>query len=76
MYTWARALVFTKNRGHRIITFEQAHKQAEGQAESRPDDTPEIERTTPPATTGRISGDGPPGDRTAEQVPAAGRDAG
>ena len=33
MYTWARALVFTKNRGHRIITFEQAHKAAEG---SRP----------------------------------------
>jgi NADH dehydrogenase len=76
MYTWARALVFTKNRGHRIITFEQAHKQAEGQAESRPDDTPEIERTTPPATTGRISGDVPPGDRAAAQVPAAGRDAG
>jgi NADH:ubiquinone reductase (H+-translocating) len=24
MYTWLRALVFSKNRGHRIITFEQA----------------------------------------------------
>ena len=24
MYTWGRALAFTKNRGHRIITFEQA----------------------------------------------------
>jgi NADH dehydrogenase len=24
VYTWLRALVFTKNRGHRIITFEQA----------------------------------------------------
>ena len=36
MYTWARALVFTKNRGHRIITFEQAHKQAENRAQ--PDD--------------------------------------
>jgi NADH dehydrogenase len=28
LYTWLRALVFTKNRGHRIITFEQAHEQA------------------------------------------------
>ncbi len=27
LYTWLRALVFTKNRGHRIITFEQAHEQ-------------------------------------------------
>jgi NADH dehydrogenase len=25
IYTWLRALVFTKNRGHRIITFEQAN---------------------------------------------------
>jgi NADH:ubiquinone reductase (H+-translocating) len=24
MYTWARALTFTKNRAHRVITFEQA----------------------------------------------------
>ena len=29
LYTWFRALVFTKNRGHRIITFEQAHDQAQ-----------------------------------------------
>jgi NADH:ubiquinone reductase (H+-translocating) len=29
LYTWLRALVFTKNRGHRIITFEQAHEQAQ-----------------------------------------------
>jgi NADH dehydrogenase len=25
MYTWGRALYFAKNRGHRIISFEQAH---------------------------------------------------
>jgi NADH:ubiquinone reductase (H+-translocating) len=25
MYTWARALVFSKNRGHRIISYEQAN---------------------------------------------------
>ncbi len=29
IYTWARALTFSRNRGHRIITFEQAHEQAE-----------------------------------------------
>lgn len=29
LYTWARALTFSANRGHRIITFEQAHQQAE-----------------------------------------------
>jgi NADH dehydrogenase len=26
LYSWLRALVFTKNHGHRIITFEQAHE--------------------------------------------------
>jgi NADH dehydrogenase len=29
LYTWARALTFSRNRGHRIITFEQAGEQAE-----------------------------------------------
>jgi NADH dehydrogenase len=29
LYTWARALTFSANRGHRIITFDQAHQQAE-----------------------------------------------
>jgi NADH:ubiquinone reductase (H+-translocating) len=71
MYTWARALVFTKNRGHRIITFEQAHKQAENRAQP---DIPEIEQNRPPAT-GRIEGT-PTGDKPAEQVSSAGRDAG
>ena len=73
MYTWARALVFTKNRGHRIITFEQAHKQAEGQAESHADDTLAIEHEKAPAT-GTIEGHLPPGDTPAEPVPSAGRD--
>jgi NADH dehydrogenase len=35
LYTWLRALVFSKNRGHRIITFEQAHDQAQ-EHERRP----------------------------------------
>jgi NADH dehydrogenase len=29
IYTWARALTFSANRGHRIITFEQANQRAE-----------------------------------------------
>jgi NADH dehydrogenase len=29
IYTWARALTFSTNRGHRIITFEQANQRAE-----------------------------------------------
>jgi NADH:ubiquinone reductase (H+-translocating) len=45
LYTWFRALVFTKNRGHRIITFEQAHEQAEDPAGDRA-----VERPNPPAT--------------------------
>lgn len=28
IYTWARALTFSRNRGHRIITFDQANRQA------------------------------------------------
>jgi NADH dehydrogenase len=62
MYTWARALVFTKNRGHRIITFEQAHLQAENRAQ--PVD-PEIEQAESTAT-GSISGHLPPGDQPAD----------
>jgi NADH dehydrogenase len=29
LYTWMRALIFSKNRGHRIITFEDAQEQAQ-----------------------------------------------
>jgi NADH dehydrogenase len=75
MYTWARALVFTKNRGHRIITFEQAHTQVEHHPQP-PKDTPVIEQSVPPATGTIESGPLPPGDRSAEQVPAAGRETG
>jgi NADH dehydrogenase len=73
MYTWARALVFTKNRGHRIITFEQAHSQVEHHAQPQ---RPAIDEATPPATGTVPSDPLPPGDRSAEQVPAAGREAG
>jgi len=73
LYTWARALVFTKNRGHRIITFEQAHSQVEHHA---PPERPAIDQANPPATGTAPAGSLPPGDRPAEQVPAAGREAG
>jgi NADH dehydrogenase len=29
IYTWARALTFSNNRGHRIITYQETHKRAE-----------------------------------------------
>jgi NADH dehydrogenase len=32
IYTWARALTFSHNRGHRIITFQEAHQRAEDAA--------------------------------------------
>jgi NADH dehydrogenase len=71
LYTWARALVFTKNRGHRIITFEQAHDTVE----HTPHDTaPAVEKATPPAAGALPSGPLPPGDKEAEQVPAAGHE--
>lgn len=35
LYTWMRALVLTKNRGHRVITFEQAHEQAQASHRDR-----------------------------------------
>jgi NADH dehydrogenase len=46
IYTWARALTFSHNRGHRIITFEQAREQATEH------DHPAVGSTspTPPAT--------------------------
>jgi NADH:ubiquinone reductase (H+-translocating) len=70
MYTWARALVFTKNRGHRIITFEQAHEQTEHTVKS---EAPAVEAANPPATGTIESGPTPPGTRQAE--PVTGRDA-
>jgi NADH dehydrogenase len=41
LYTWLRALVFSKNRGHRIITFEQAHDQAQ-EHNDRPSRTDDV----------------------------------
>jgi NADH:ubiquinone reductase (H+-translocating) len=73
LYTWARALWFSHNRGHRIITFEQAHSQVEHA--DRPA-APAIEKSVPPATGTVPSGPLPPGDRATEQVPAAGRETG
>ena len=72
MYTWARALVFTKNRGHRIITFESAHAQVEHHAAP---ERPAIDQANPPATGTVDAGPLPPGDRQAEPV-ATPREAG
>jgi NADH:quinone reductase (non-electrogenic) len=49
IYTWARGLYFSKNRGHRIITYEQAHNTlGEGRTKSgRP--APILPRSTPAA---------------------------
>jgi NADH dehydrogenase len=49
LYTWLRALVFTKNRGHRIITFEQAHDQAQ--------DRPELPSPRPSEASGATPGE-------------------
>jgi NADH dehydrogenase len=65
LYTWARALVFSKNRGHRIITFEQAHRQVEHPVRS---ETSALNEKTPPATGTIESGPTPPGTRQAEPV--------
>ena len=77
LYTWSRALLFSKNRGHRIITFEQANKQA------RNDPTPteeELAQDHPAAEGGAIptpsSADPRPDTRPAPQVPAGGRESG
>jgi NADH dehydrogenase len=68
MYTWARALFFSKNRGQRIITFEQANKELEHQVRS---EAPAVEASVPPGTGTIESGPTPPGTRQAEHVPAA-----
>jgi NADH:ubiquinone reductase (H+-translocating) len=69
MYTWGRALFFSKNRGQRIITFEQANKELEHQVIS---EAPAVEASVPPATGTIESGPTPPGTRQAE--PVSGRD--
>ena len=48
IYTWARALTFSHNRGHRIITFEQA-QQARRRRRGRPRAS---EHRLPPDATG------------------------
>ena len=52
LYTWGRALTFSRNRGHRIITFQQAHDRAE---ETR--DTPPV---TPADVTAKAEPVGAP----------------
>jgi len=56
LYTWLRALVFTKNRGHRIITFEQAHDQAQNRPELPAPRPPEPSDAMPPEPARRQAG--------------------
>jgi NADH dehydrogenase len=67
LYTWSRALWFSQNRGHRIITFEGARAELdEGRTLSgRP--SPILPRTTPGSD--RPGSDSP----GSEQVPTAGQ---
>jgi NADH dehydrogenase len=72
LYTWARALFFSRNRGHRIITFEQANRQIENEEPTPAEDNPErapmaTGRQSDPAGTGRPGSaeQTPPGTRTA-----------
>ncbi|HEU4349068.1 MAG TPA: NAD(P)/FAD-dependent oxidoreductase [Actinoplanes sp.] len=37
LYTWVRGLAFARNRGHRLITFEQAHSETEHDAGAAPE---------------------------------------
>jgi NADH:ubiquinone reductase (H+-translocating) len=72
MYTWFRALVLTKGRAHRIITFDQAHTDLEGRMPSGrlPAILPAETFVENPVTQGDNpeslpSGPLPPGDREA-----------
>ena len=64
IYTWLRALVFTKDRGHRIITYDQAHNRlakaltasSGGTAAVLPPRSPDELPTANPAGGDRLSG--------------------
>jgi NADH:ubiquinone reductase (H+-translocating) len=49
IYTWARALTFSNNRGHRIITYEQAHDRAVGHEPGPEPESADAPRTAEPA---------------------------
>ena len=72
LYTWSRALLFSKNRGHRIITFDQANRQIEDEEPTPSEADPE----PAPVASGRQSdpeGTGAPG--SAERTPPGTRSA-
>jgi NADH dehydrogenase len=53
LYTWLRGTAFARNRGHRLITFEQAHQETEHRAPPAAlpaqAPAPAVEATPPPA---------------------------
>jgi NADH dehydrogenase len=74
LYTWSRALWFSTNRGHRIITFEQAHRQVDNEelppAATDPEPAPHGDDMA--STDSRADKELPPGDRPAEPVTGTG----
>ena len=53
LYTWARAMVFSKNRAHRIITFEKAQEEVEG--EVLPFRPPPVRPAVSPPDSGSVA---------------------
>ena len=72
IYTWLRALVFTKNRGHRMITFEQAANRIDEDTPQQPTggrDPRTTPQRTPPNRHGMTFGD-QPAEPVEGEVPA------
>ncbi len=57
LYNWLRGLVFSKNRGHRIITYQQAHDQATPHRMSLTDAPALSSATANPERIGSVAAD-------------------
>jgi len=51
LYTWMRAMVFSKNRGHRILTIKEAHEQAQPHAHAQLADGAPLSAAAQPQST-------------------------
>ena len=76
LYNWARSLVFSKNRAHRVITYEEAHDQAAPPQREAPEAaSPELPGAPADAPAGLPTG--PVGNESTEAAARpAGREAG
>jgi NADH dehydrogenase len=59
VYTWARALTFSRNRGHRLITFDDAREFGETARPAVPDDAREVSPVSPEAAPAGAPPSGP-----------------